>query len=91
MLDIKTLYLVLVFVCLLLSAFFSSSEIAFFSFQKIRLEHLVNTKAMGIGRVARLSERPEKLLSTILLGNNFVNTTAAVLATALAIKYLPEE
>jgi putative hemolysin len=91
MLDIETLYLVLVFVCLLLSAFFSSSEIAFFSFQKIRLEHLVNTKAKGVGRVARLSERPEKLLSTILLGNNFVNTAAAVLATTLAIKYLLEE
>ena len=89
--GIETLYLVLIFVCLLLSAFFSSSEIAFFSFQKIRLEHLVNTKVKGIGRVGRLSERPGKLLSTILLGNNFVNTAAAVLATALAIKYLPEE
>ncbi|MFC2010824.1 hemolysin family protein [Chloroflexota bacterium] len=91
MFDIETLYLVLIFVCLWLSAFFSSSEIAFFSLQKIRLEHLVNAKVKGIGRVARLSERPEKLLSTILLCNNFVNTAAVVLATALAIKYLPEE
>ncbi len=37
--------------------------------------------------MARMIERPEKLLSTILLGNNFVNTAAAALATALAIKY----
>jgi len=36
-------------------------------------------------------KRPEKLLSTILLGNNFVNTAAAALATVLAVKYWPEQ
>jgi putative hemolysin len=54
------------------------------------LEHLVETKVKGAKRVARLIERPERLLSTILLSNNFVNVAAAALATALAIKYLPE-
>ena len=81
----------LLFVCLLLSAFFSSSEIAFISLQKIRLEHLVNIEVKGAGRVARLIKRPEKLLSTVLLGNTFVNIAAAALATALAIRYLPEK
>ncbi len=87
----ETLYLVFLFICLLLSVFFSSSETAFISLQKIRLEHLVNTEVKGAERVARLIQRPEKFLSVVLLGNTFVNTAAAALATALAIKYLPEQ
>jgi len=79
------LYLVLFIVCILLSAFFSSSETAFIAIQRIRLEHLVSTKVKGASRVARMIERPEKLLSTILLGNNLVNTAAAALGTVLAI------
>jgi len=81
-------YLVLLFVCLLLSAFFSSSETAFISLQRVRLKHDVNIKVRGAERVARMVERPEKLLSTILLGNNLVNTAAVALATALAVNFL---
>jgi len=79
------LYLVLFVVCLLLSAFFSGSETAFISLQRIRVEHLVDTKVKGAGRVARMLKQPEKLLSTILLGNNFVNTAAAALAAVIAV------
>ena len=89
--DIETLYLVFLVLCLLLSAFFSSSETAFISLQRIRVKHLVNTEVRGAKRVAKMVERPEKLLSTILLGNNFVNTAAAALATALALKFWPEQ
>jgi len=89
--SIETLYLVFLFVCLLLSAFFSSSETAFLSLQRIRLEYLVNTKVKGMARVARMIERPEKLLSIVLLGNTFVNTAAAALATAVAIFLWGEE
>jgi putative hemolysin len=84
------LYLVLFFVCLLFSAFFSGSETAFISIQKIRLEHMVETKVKGARRVARMIKRPEKLLSAVLLGNTLVNTAAAALATAIAITYWPE-
>jgi len=86
----ETIYVVLLFICLLLSAFFSSSETAFISLQRIKLEHLVETKVSGAQRVARMVERPEKLLSTILLGNNLVNTAAAALATALAVSIWEE-
>ncbi len=89
--GVETLYLVLLFVCLLLSAFFSSSETAFISLQRIRLEHMVDSKVKGAGRVSRMIQRPEKLLSTILLGNNLVNTAAAALGTALAISLWGEE
>ena len=81
----ETLYLVLLVVCLLLSAFFSSSETAFVSLERFRVEHMVETKVRGAGRVARMIQQPGKLLSTILLGNNFVNTAAAALGTVLAI------
>jgi len=86
----EALYLVLLTVCLILSAFFSGSETAFISLQKVRLEHLVSTEVRGAKRVARMIQRPEKFLSTVLLGNTFVNTAAAALATALAITRWPE-
>jgi putative hemolysin len=84
------LYVVLLVVCIIFSAFFSGSETAFISLQKIRLEHLVNTGVRGARRVARMVQRPEKFLSTVLLGNTFVNTGAAALATAIAIKQWPD-
>ncbi len=89
--GIETLYLAILILCLLLSAFFSSSETAFIALQKVRVEHLINTKVTGADRVARMLRRPERLLSTILLGNNLVNTAAAVLATILAVSILGEE
>ena len=87
----EILYLVLLIVCLLLSAFFSGSEVVFFSLQRVRVEHLVSIGVRGAALVARLIERPDKLLSVILLGNNLVNTAAVALATAFAIRYLPAE
>ncbi|RLC94027.1 MAG: HlyC/CorC family transporter [Chloroflexi bacterium] len=84
-----TLYLVLALICVLLSAFFSSSETAFISLQRIRLKHLESKGVAGAGRVARMMEKPERFLSTVLLGNNFVNTAAAALGTAVALSLLP--
>ncbi|MFQ6122431.1 MAG: HlyC/CorC family transporter [Dehalococcoidales bacterium] len=79
------LYLVLFVLCLLLAAFFSSSETAFVALQRIKIEHLLENNVRGAKRVARMIERPEKLLSTILLGSNFVNVAAAALGTVLAV------
>jgi len=86
-----TLYLVLVLVCIVLSAFFCSSETAFISVQRVKLEHLISTRVKGAKRVARLIERPEKLLSTVLLGTNLVNTAAAALGTVLAVSIWGQE
>jgi len=85
------LYLVLFVICLLLAAFFSSSETAFISLQRIRMEHLVKNNVKGARRVARMIERPEKFLSTILLGNNFANVAAAALGTVLAVSIWGQE
>lgn len=85
------LYLVLFFVCLLLSAFFSSSETAFISLQKLRLKHLARTDhadSYAAKQVDTITERSEHLLTTVLLGNNLVNTGAAALATILVASAL---
>jgi putative hemolysin len=87
----EILYLVLLFVCLLLSAFFCSSETAFFSLQRFRIEYLISTKVKGAKRVARVLERPENFLSTVLLGTNLVNTAAAAVTTALAVSIWGEQ
>lgn len=84
------LYVVLLIACILMSAFFSGSETAFVSMQRIRLEHMVSTGVKHADRVARMVQKPEKFLSTVLLGNTFVNTAAASLATALAMEQWPE-
>ncbi len=89
--SIGIIYLIPLVVCLLLSAFFSSSETAFVSLERFRVEHMVNTKVKGAERVARMVQRPEKFLSTVLLGNNLVNTAAAALGTALAIHFWGEK
>jgi len=89
--NLETLYLVLLLVCLLLSVFFSSSETAFISLQKVRIQHMLDTKVRGARQVDKIISRPEKLLSTVLLGNTLVNTATAALATALAISAWGEE
>lgn len=77
-------YVGILVVLLLLSAFFSSSETAFLSLQRVRLEHMVREGTPGAARVSRLVEQPRSLLSAILLGNNITNTGAAAVGTAIA-------
>lgn len=79
------LYIVLLVVCLALSAFFSGSETAFISLQRFRLEFLVNTRVKGAANVARMIEKPEKFLSVVLFGNTLVNAAAAALTTTIAV------
>lgn len=81
----SVLYLVLFFICLAASAFFSSAETAFVSLPKARLRHMVDSGVGGAERVARITEQPERLLATVLLCNNLVNVAAAALGTALAV------
>jgi len=79
------LYLVLFFLCLVASAFFSSAETAFISLPRTRVKYLVESGVIGAGRVAKITEQPEKLLATVLLCNNLVNVAAAALGTAIAV------
>jgi putative hemolysin len=85
------IYIILFIIFLLLSAFFAAAEIAFVSLQRFKLEHLVQNQVKNAKLVAWFKEHPERLLSTILLGNNLVNTAAASLGTALILGFLGEQ
>ncbi len=65
-----TEYVVLLIAFLLLSAFFSSSETAFFSLDSMRVETYLRERRAGAERVSALLSQPTRLLSAILLGNN---------------------
>jgi Mg2+/Co2+ transporter CorB len=54
MTDLEITYLVISIVCLILSAFFTSSEIAYIKLQRIRLRHLQDSGVRGADRVARI-------------------------------------
>ncbi|MGD0080899.1 MAG: hemolysin family protein [Methanoregula sp.] len=73
-------------ICILLSAFFSSSEVALIGITRAKVRTLVNDRKPGSQAVAALKESPEHLLITILIGNTIVNITAAAIATAIAIQ-----
>ena len=85
MTNTEAIYLTLFIICLLLSAFFSSAETAFTALHRAKIEHMANTGVPGAKRVAEMIKHPGKLLSTILTGNNLVNTAAAALGTVLAM------
>jgi putative hemolysin len=80
------LEILLFIICVLLSAFFSSSEVALISIHRAKVRTLINEGKPGSKAVAMLKESPERLLITILIGNNIVNIAAASIATAIAIQ-----
>ncbi|TLX54646.1 magnesium/cobalt efflux protein [Stutzerimonas nosocomialis] len=76
---------VLIFL-LLCSAFFSSSETGMLSLNRYRLRHQAKEGHRAAKRVSDLLARPDRLLGTILVGNNFVNILASSIATVLAVR-----
>ena len=82
--EAASLALILGFV--VLSAFFSSSEAAFLSLQKTRIAHLLSEGVPGARRVSDMLNEPERLLSTILLGNNLVNVAFSALVTVVVVE-----
>ena len=82
--------LILIGICILLSGFFASSESAFLALERVRLAYLVNTNSPGAQRIADMLERPERLLSTILLGQNLMNVAFTALITVVVLNLLGE-
>lgn len=78
-----TLEVILIVILIVLSGFFSSSEAAYLSIQKTRLFHMINSKINGAERVSKLLEDKDKLLSTIVIGNNIVNIAFAALLSGV--------
>ena len=87
----ETIPLLVIVLCVILSAYFSATETAFSSLSRIKLKSLADKGDKRAGLVLRLAENYDALLSTILIGNNIVNIASASLATVLFVRFLGEE
>ncbi len=84
------IFVLLLIVLIMLSAYFSASETAFSSYNRVRMKsEAEDKKGKKARRVLFLSENYEKLISTILIGNNIVNIVATSIATLLFTHLLP--
>ena len=83
--PLSVLFIVL-FVLIVLSAFFSSSETGMMALNKYRLRHLVKDKHRAATLVSKLLEKPDRLIGVILFGNNVVNFLAAAIATVIGFR-----
>lgn len=80
--------LLLVLLCIVLSAFFSGSEIAYSASQELRLEHGAREKKGAYGLALKVKRNFERALISILVGNNLVNIGASSLATVVAVRLM---
>jgi putative hemolysin len=88
--SINGLFLILFLVSLAAAAFFCSAETAFIGMQRLHLKHLVRTKHPRAAIVARILDKPEKFLATVLLCINFFETAVATLGTVMAVSLWKE-
>ncbi|MBR2645552.1 MAG: HlyC/CorC family transporter [Clostridia bacterium] len=87
-----TLRYILIVVCILLSAAFSGSEIAFMQLNETKLRHEAEEKNSRLAKLAlRFRERFDSGLIAILIGNNLVNIGSSSIAAALAISLMGEK
>lgn len=81
-------YLTIMVVCLILSSFFSATETAFAAMNTTKLKTLAEKGNKNAALVCRLDEQYDKLISTVLIGNNIVNIAMASVGTLLfTMKY----
>ena len=83
--------LIAIGVLLILSAFFSMSETALISLNKIRLRHLVSKGNKKAKLVYALVSNPDRFITSILVGNNIVNTAISVLIAFVLIHIFGED
>src|SRR4030042_2648487 len=67
------------------SAFFSGAETALMTVNRARLRQIAKKHSRGVKIIEGILEKPEKLIGTILLGNNLVNVAMSAIATAMAL------
>lgn len=82
--DLPLSLIFLLIFLIFLSAFFSASETAFSSVNKIRLKNYVDEKRRGSKKALYIAENFDRALSTILVGNNIVNIAAASISAKVA-------
>lgn len=83
--------LIVILFCIVMSAYFSATETAFSSLNRIRIKNMAEKGNKKAALVLRLSENFDGMLSTILIGNNIVNILLASLATILCVDMIGED
>ena len=86
-----TITLIIIVLCVMMSAYFSATETAFSSLNRIRIKNMADKGNKRAALVAKLSDQYDSMLSTILIGNNIVNIGCSSLATVLCLKWLGED
>ncbi len=86
-----TILLIAAVLCICFSAFFSASEMALSSANRRRLENLRDSGSKGAEIAVKLLDNFDNTLSTILIGNNFVNIAVSSISSVIAITYFSEE
>ncbi len=77
---------VLMLVCIVLSAFFSMSETAFSSANAVKLKSLVEDRERGAKKALQMADNFDTTVTTLLIGNNIVNTALSTIAVTFFIK-----
>lgn len=77
--------IIIIAVCVLFSAYFSATETAFSTFNRIRVKNLAEKGNKKANLAIKLSDNYDTLITTILIGNNIVNTLAAALGTLVFV------
>ena len=88
--DGSTLTITLMLIFVALSAFFSASETAYTSFNRAKMKTLASEGNKRAAAALKLSDNYDKLLSTILVGNNIVNISLSSIATIFFVQCLAE-
>ena len=76
------IHIIVLFILVLLSGFFSSAETAIISVNKIKIRSMVEENVKNAALVAKITDDSRKFISTVLIGNNIVNISASALTTA---------
>ncbi|KJS80399.1 MAG: hemolysin [Peptococcaceae bacterium BICA1-8] len=76
---------IILFILIFLSGFFSSTETALFSLNKVRILHMAEEGNKKAQLIMKMLDDPNRLIATILIGNNIVNIGASAIATSMAI------
>lgn len=82
--------IIVLVILIILSAYFSATETAFSALNKIKIKNLANDGNKRAKLVLELCEKYDKLISSILIGNNIVNILSTSIATALFVELLKE-
>ena len=83
--------IIIIILMIMFSAFFSASETAISSVNRIRLKNMAENGNRGAARALRILGKYDKALTTILIGNNIVNITCSSIATVVCIAIVGEQ